>query len=165
MRAILIDPYTRAISEISLPAPHSYREIKAALGIESPVTHADLGGGVDMWVDDEGLLIEGGEQRFFAIRPRHHVGPSALFAGKGLILGLDRETGETVAAPELITVELLEGDVFWLGDEWDVEAQIERGVVQRPENSMTYTDENGQQVTETLWRWQASRREDAAPAA
>ena len=58
-----------------------------------------LANGVDMILDDEGLLKDQDSQRYF----KFGIG-SQPFAGKALVVGTDDE-GNTVSVPENITTE------------------------------------------------------------
>lgn len=84
VRAILIDPFAKTVSEVQHNAS-DYKNIYKVLGISTFDARA-----VDktnsMFFDDDGLYKE--DQHYFAIGREPHV------AGKALILGVDGE-GET----------------------------------------------------------------------
>lgn len=85
MRAILIDPFTRSISEVECNGMEDIYRLTDC-DTFTAVTINDHNDGI--FVDDEGLFKP--DQAFF----KHKNYPEPL-AGKGLILGCD-EDGETV---------------------------------------------------------------------
>lgn len=97
IKAILIDPFAETVSYVTLTDTklETYYNL---LGC-SLITIAGLADGVDMILDDEGLLKDSSSQAYFKIG----IG-SQPFAGKALIVGTDEE-GETVSVPENITTE------------------------------------------------------------
>lgn len=83
MRAVLIDPATRTITEVSVP-DESKRHLPAMyahLGC-SCVDVVRLSPDEDMWIDDEGLISYPNPRGYFRLG-------GAVFAGAGLILGND----------------------------------------------------------------------------
>lgn len=86
MRAILIDPFTRSITEVEYSGDYHdiYKLIDCDTFTIAPITHRGDG----IFVDDEGLFKP--DQAFF----KHDGYPQPL-AGCGLIMGCDEE-GETV---------------------------------------------------------------------
>ena len=97
IRAILIDPFTETVSQVTL-ADTKLQTYYHLLGCDL-ITIAGLADGVDMILDDEGLLKDSSSQAYFKIG----IG-SQPFAGKALIVGTDEE-GNTVSVPEHITTE------------------------------------------------------------
>ena len=95
MRAILIDPFARTITEVEHNG--DYREIYKLLSHETmPVDCFDcvrLDDGDAIYVDDEGLLKPC--KAFFVLHTPH--GMNGPYAGKGLVLGSDDE-GESASA-------------------------------------------------------------------
>lgn len=87
MKAYLIDPIALDVTEVTLPG--DYRDIYKLLGCEifTVVTINEHGDGI--YVDDEGLYVP--NQVFFL----HTDYPYQPLAGKGLVLGMDNETGES----------------------------------------------------------------------
>lgn len=106
-KAILIDPQTRTVTmvdqepglqqlydRLSIQEDRPCRDINAV-----GVTHVDA-----MYVDGEGMLFENMPMFTF-------VGTDQPFAGKGLIVGMDR-SGEDAATT--LTVEQVQPRVVWL---------------------------------------------------
>ena len=96
-RAILIDPFTETVSQVTL-ADTKFQTLRTLIDCEI-ITMTGLANGVDMILDDEGLLKDSNSQAYF----KFGIG-SQPFAGKALIVGTDNE-GETVSLPENITTE------------------------------------------------------------
>ena len=97
IRAILIDPFTETVSQVTL-VDTKLQTYYNLLGC-SLITMAGLADGVDMILDDEGLLKDPHSQAYFKMGIN-----SQPFAGKALIVGTDEE-GNTVSLPENITTE------------------------------------------------------------
>lgn len=99
MRAYLIDPITRTITEVDYSG--DYHQIYTFIGCEtfdmSRLNHA----GDVVFVDDAGLLKPQPPENFF-----YHANYPEPLAGRGLVLGTDEE-GETVA-PSVTYAELTE---------------------------------------------------------
>jgi hypothetical protein len=106
MRAILIDPFTRSITEIDYSG--NYEDIYTLIGRDTFTVAAINNRGDGIFVDDEGLLKPG--QEFF-----WHDGYPQPLAGKGLVLGCD-EDGETVE-PTVSTAEVAKHTRFMTIDE------------------------------------------------
>lgn len=86
MQAILIDPYTQTIEVVDYSG--DYKDISALLDCELFTTvYSDLPDTI--YLDDEGLYVE--NQKFFKLK-----GYPQPLAGKGLVLGTDYDTGESV---------------------------------------------------------------------
>jgi len=96
-RAILIDPFTETVSQVTL-ADTKLQTLKNLIECEI-ITMTGLADGVDMILDDEGLLKDSESQAYF----KFGIG-SQPFAGKALIVGTNDE-GETVSVPENVTTE------------------------------------------------------------
>ena len=96
-RAILIDPFTETVSQVTL-ADTKLQTLRTLIDCDI-ITMAGLADGVDMILDDEGLLKDSKSQAYFKIGIN-----SQPFAGKALIVGTDEE-GSTVSVPENITTE------------------------------------------------------------
>jgi hypothetical protein len=96
-RAILIDPFTETVSQVTL-VDTKFQTLRTLIDCEI-ITMTGLADGVDMILDDEGLLKDSNSQAYF----KFGIG-SQPFAGKALIVGTDEE-GETVSLPENITTE------------------------------------------------------------
>ena len=97
IKAILIDPFTETVSQVTL-VDTKLQTYYHLLGCDL-ITIAGLADGVDMILDDEGLLKDSSSQAYFKMGIN-----SQPFAGKALIVGTDEE-GETVSVPENITTE------------------------------------------------------------
>lgn len=89
MRGILIDPFTRTVSEIETSG--KLAEIYELLGVEL-VTVVSVGEDQSLFLDDEGLLVPKEEQEYW-----NWKGSNQPYAGRGLILGLD-EDGDNIDA-------------------------------------------------------------------
>lgn len=96
-RAILIDPFTETVSQVTL-VDTKLQTLRNLIECEI-ITMAGLANGVDMILDDEGLLKDSNSQAYFKIG----IG-SQPFAGKALVVGTDDE-GNTVSLPESVTTE------------------------------------------------------------
>jgi hypothetical protein len=113
MKAILIDPFAKEITEIEYDG--NWQQIGKIIDCEL-FTTAGLSDGDTVFVDDEGLFK--GETAFF----KHAHYPQPL-AGKGLILGTDSE-GDSIS-PQLTLLEhkaqiafviplKINGKILWL---------------------------------------------------
>lgn len=98
MRAILIDPFTRSISEIdtdaSLDEMYSILEVDLITVVRVNKDHA-------MILDDEGLLQPKITQEYF-----HVQGSDQPFAGRAMILGDDygENRAATMTVPEVASL-------------------------------------------------------------
>jgi hypothetical protein len=116
LRATLIDPHLRSVSQVELPDEPGGHDLAARIGcelIETVPLQPPRGAkpGVMLVVDDEGLAKEG--QRFWAF----DVHPDRIFAGPALVLAQDDE-GEPVDNPvdlDLITPRVLWKNVRFVG--------------------------------------------------
>jgi len=110
MRAILIDPFTRTVSDIDTDAglDDLYRILDVDL-----ITVLRVGAGHAMILDDEGLMKNKIEQEYFQFE-----GMDQPLAGRGLILA--DEYGEN--RPATLTLEQVEEKVVWL-DKEDVDPE------------------------------------------
>ncbi len=95
MRAILIDPYTQKVSRITLEG-ETLQALYKAIGCHT-VTRQAMGASLDLWLDDEGLLVEDPCLWTFE-------GASQPYAGRGVLLGHDGE-GECVDCPDEVKPE------------------------------------------------------------
>ena len=102
MRAILIDPFTRTVSDVDTDA--SLDEMYSILGVDL-ITVMRVGAGHAMILDDEGLLKDKASQAYFTL-----LGMGQPLAGKGLILG--DNYGENRAAT--LTLDEVKEKVMWL---------------------------------------------------
>lgn len=117
-RAILIDPFTETVSQVTL-VDTKFQTLRTLIDCEI-ITMAGLADGVDMILDDEGLLKDSNSQAYF----KFGIG-SQPFAGKALIVGTDEE-GETVSLPENITTEkIFERVIFFKPSKKYLEESLE----------------------------------------
>jgi hypothetical protein len=86
MRAFLIDPFTKTVTEVQHNGDH--REIYQLIGCECFDT-VRVDNHTVIYVDDEGLFVAG--QKYFSFFGKN-------LAGKGLVLGVD-DAGASVSAP------------------------------------------------------------------
>lgn len=86
MRAILIDPFAKSVSQIEISKANVLGDLYAAMDchLVDVVRYNNL----DVWVDDEGLMKD--DQKFFKLVDGHQP-----LAGKAVILESDRE-GESI---------------------------------------------------------------------
>ena len=109
-RAILIDPFTETIMEVTM-VDTKLQTIKNLIDCEI-ITVAGIGTsnqyrGIDLILDDEGLLKDSEHQAYFKYGIQ-----SQPYAGKALMVATDDE-GETVSLPEIITVEKVSEKVIF----------------------------------------------------
>jgi hypothetical protein len=146
---IIIDPFAhtieaKEIQEISGPVMRA--EIRA-----DTMTRVRITDGIDLWVDDEGLVAPG--QHYFAFADY----PNPL-AGRGLVAALTPD-GNTVGlnipgqADGLTTA--LKTLIRFIGDKHALEADILARRVARPEVVVT---SNGKR--EVVWRWTPEQTPD-----
>jgi len=81
MRGILIDPFTRSVSEIETSG--KLLEIYELLGVDL-ITAVSLNENQSLFLDDEGLMVPKANQEYWQWK-----GSNQPYAGRGLILGLD----------------------------------------------------------------------------
>ncbi len=105
MRAILIDPFTRNISEVETSA--SLLDMYDLLQVDC-ITAVQVGGGHAMILDDEGLLKNKDVQAYFTMK-----GASQPFAGRGLILGDNYGENRDATLP----LDLVKDTVVWMDNE------------------------------------------------
>jgi len=98
MRAILIDPFAKTVSEIDINKDDVLSGLYSAMQCDTVdvVRYMD----VDIWVDDEGLMKE--NQKFF-----HMVAGHQPLAGRAVIME-SNDAGESIATGmELDVIEFL----------------------------------------------------------
>jgi hypothetical protein len=88
MRGILIDPFTRSVSEIETSG--KLLEIYELLGVDL-ITAVSLNENQSLFLDDEGLMVPKANQEYW-----NWKGSNQPYAGRGLILGLDSD-GDNVS--------------------------------------------------------------------
>jgi hypothetical protein len=128
MKAYLIDPFAREISEVEHNG--NFRQIYEL--IQSPsqsFSAVRMNGRGDMiYVDEEGLFVPFDRQEFFGLR-----GYGAPLAGRGLVLGSD-PYGESVSPKA--SLDEVRGQIVWLGKDV-VRRYSESGVFDTHVTSLT----------------------------
>lgn len=109
MKAILIDASAKTVTEVTLEDDH--KEISKHIGCRTFTLGADIGEKDCVYVDDEGLLDD--SNAFFFLPTLHQP-----FAGNGLILGIDYNTGESQDTS--ISLEAVKRSVKFLSA-WDIQ--------------------------------------------
>jgi hypothetical protein len=116
MRGILIDPFTRTVTEVETEG--NLAAIYELLGV-AYVTVVPISGDQAIFIDDEGLLVEKEHQEYW-----QWAGSNQPYAGKGLVLGGDEE-GDNVDATS--TLEEIAGLVTFL-EKADVDPEEFTGI-------------------------------------
>ena len=104
-RAILIDPFNETMTEVKM-VDTKLQTIYALLGC-SIITITSLADGIDMILDDEGLLKDSENQAYFKFGIS-----SQPFAGKALIVATDNE-GDFASLPEKVSVDKINDRVIF----------------------------------------------------
>jgi len=91
MKAVLIDPHTKTVTDVQLQDGNRLEEMRELIGCDL-LTAITLESGDSLFLDDEGLYVPG--QKFFAL-PEDYIEP---LAGRALVLGLDHSNGESIDA-------------------------------------------------------------------
>jgi hypothetical protein len=104
-RAILIDPFNETITEVKM-VDTKLQTIYALLGC-SIITITSLADGIDMILDDEGLLKDSENQAYFKFGIS-----SQSFAGKALIVATDSEWNID-SLPEKVSVDKINDRVIF----------------------------------------------------
>ena len=104
-RAILIDPFTETVMDVTM-VDTKLQTIYALIGCEL-ITITSLAEGIDMILDDEGLLKNSENQAYFKFGIT-----SQPFAGKALIVATDGE-GDFASLPEEVSVEKISDKVIF----------------------------------------------------
>jgi len=108
MKAYLIDPFEKAITEVNYSG--NWEDIAPMIGCDY-FTAVQLNDDEDtVFVDDEGLLKDQSEMHYFRIKMEPNY--EQVIAGKGLVLGTNAE-GESVEP--LCNIEWLEGVISFPG--------------------------------------------------
>ena len=119
-KAILIDPFNKVIEEVKYEYGGSYTQITEHIATpEAPrpmFCTVNIDDSNTIYLDDEGLYRD--TQAYFQWEGYHQP-----LQGRGLILGVDYETGETV--PPTITLEKVKEAVSFRGDKLRVMPQFE----------------------------------------
>ena len=104
-RAILIDPFTQTITEVKM-VDTKLQTIYALIGCDT-ITITSLANGIDMILDDEGLLKDSESQAYFKFGIT-----SQPFAGKALIIATDDE-GDFASLPEEVSLDKVNDKVIF----------------------------------------------------
>tara|TARA_R100000084_G_C4524366_1_gene88261 strand:+ start:69 stop:524 length:456 start_codon:yes stop_codon:yes gene_type:complete len=111
MTGILIDPFLKKLTNVKVGTDHTLQDMYKHIGCSyvETVNYTHISVIEDIWVDEEGLMKPSGEQRFFKVSnlPYLHHG---VIAGRGLILGSDREGG-TISTS--LTIEEVLPRISW----------------------------------------------------
>jgi len=107
IRAILIDPFAESVTEVNtstgIDALYNMLDCTCIT-----ITGISLGRkGLDMILDDEGLLKDPEQQRYFKYKLF-----SQPFAGRALLTSTDKE-GNTISVPHDVYPEHIARDVIW----------------------------------------------------
>lgn len=105
MKAYLIDPIARTVSQINLDPAHGLRDYYAALGCELVECVADAIPEHDLWIDEEGLINGNPHGHIFA--PATY---QQLFVGRAIVTGGADDEGDTL--PATCTAEDIARRVF-----------------------------------------------------
>lgn len=104
-RAILIDPFNETITEVKM-VDTKLQTIYTLLECRI-ITITSLANGIDMVLDDEGLLKDSESQAYF----KFGIG-SQPFAGKALVIATDDE-GDFASLPEKVSVDKINDKVIF----------------------------------------------------
>lgn len=104
-RAILIDPFNETITEVKM-VDTKLQTIYTLLECRI-ITITSLANGIDMVLDDEGLLKDSEKQAYF----KFGIG-SQPFAGKALVIAIDDE-GDFASLPEKVSVDKINDKVIF----------------------------------------------------
>ena len=104
-RAILIDPFTETVSQVTL-VDTKLQTIYSLLGCDLITITSAFG--ADMVLDDEGLLKDSVSQRYFKIGI-----DSQPYAGKALLVGSDAEGNFASLQKDITTEEVFEKVIFF----------------------------------------------------
>lgn len=104
-RAILIDPFNETITEVKM-VDTKLQTIYTLLECRI-ITITSLANGIDMVLDDEGLLKDSEKQAYF----KFGIG-SQPFAGKALVIATDDE-GDFASLPEKVSVDKINDKVIF----------------------------------------------------
>lgn len=105
IKAILIDPFTETILNVTL-VDTKLQTIYSLLGCNI-ITITNLQTGIDMVLDDEGLLKEKESQAYFKFGLH-----SQPFAGKALVIGTNDE-GDFASLPNGVSIDKINDRVIF----------------------------------------------------
>jgi hypothetical protein len=105
IKAILIDPFTETILNVTL-VDTKLKTIYSLLGCNI-ITITNLQDGIDMILDDEGLLKDKESQAYFKFGLH-----SQPFAGKALVIGTNDE-GDFASLPKKVSIDKINNQVIF----------------------------------------------------
>lgn len=113
IRVIVIDPFTRTVSEGTLTSKGDsfLHALYESVGCAT-IGRTSVGGGIDGWIDDEGLLRDWDTQAFFTLTDANGE-PSNPFAGR-MVLACHTPDGELAPLHPAITVPAVYAIVQWI---------------------------------------------------
>jgi hypothetical protein len=151
LTGILIDPIKRSVARVQVePQDDGYynRTISDLLGcdwIERVVMARDgIGGGVDMWIDEEGLLTQPNPRGYFRVlgEDGSYVFSDYVFPGRALILGYDA-AGNTTDCPAQINVSRVHSIIEWV----DFDQLDPNGPTLNPVHTLVTYNADGSEAT------------------
>lgn len=112
MKGILIDVVNQTVTEVVYDGNNSLNEWYRLIGCQMVEVAIDLNGdddekGNSVMVDEEGLLSLDNDSKFFSFEGAHQP-----FAGNGLIVGINHNTGDTVDVS--VSVDDVKGKIKFL---------------------------------------------------
>lgn len=119
LTGILIDPIRRSVAKVQVPQQddgYYNKRMAELLGCEwiervALTPHpTDPEGGVDMWIDEEGLLVQPNPRGYFRIAG---YGDGFVFGGRGLLMCYDGQ-GNTTSLHPSISVDRVHNVVEWV---------------------------------------------------
>ena len=139
LRAILIDPHAKTVTETVLPADEEqqYEAMRTLIFGEhhkSYLEHTVIANGVGGMLDEEGMLTDWDEQTFFALGGGQHA---RTFAGRMLLIG---EDGWGNTRTLLLPLDVAASEVHWLHPK----------EVRVPSPTLTTWDKDGNEEVTTL---------------
>lgn len=113
IRGILIDPFNKAVTEVEVESGDgAYESMRSHVFGDKDkglLQAVGLGGGITLWIDEEGLLCDWDTQAFFKLKGNDEE--TDPFAGRGLLLMDDGQGGEA-SCP--LPVDLVFESVSWV---------------------------------------------------
>lgn len=114
MKAILIDPKQRSLTEIDIKDGDSHEEIVAAIECRIMCVGTYLDDNDAVFIDDEGLLYDQRDQYFFRLDDRViNTTNTQILAGRGLVVGSNLYDGSSRDAQ--VSIEKLSEAIRWIG--------------------------------------------------
>lgn len=132
IRTVLIDPKAKRLKEVFMPR-NEISSIHSELDCQTfttvgfyPLTVDNEQIQHDIYCDDDGLFKE--DQYFF-----FNKATGTPIAGKGLIVGLDHNTGNSRSC--LWSIDGIKKAISWIGDRNTLQFMLERKVIKTPDFS------------------------------